>query len=153
MPAPCIPFKYPYDGCWARANEMCRLMVAMGYDPAKVWIDGNLDAASANAVGCRVQWSWHVAPTICVRSGLWLTTRKVIDPSLFTTPVTEAQWKAAQGDPNATLTETGRDIYIRPPFSPLHDDAVYTATKDDLATYRLQLYNESIQIGPPPYCP
>ena len=155
VPAPCIPFKYPYDGCWARANEMCRLMVAMGRDPAKVWIDGSLDAYSANAIGCHVYWGWHVAPTLCVRGGRWWwgTTRKVIDPSLFTTPVNETQWKAAQTDPNATLTNTGRDIYIRPPFTPLHDDAVYTATKDDLAYYRLQLYNESIANGPPPYCP
>ena len=77
----------------------------------------------------------------------------VIDPSLFTTPVTEAVWKGIQGDPNATLTDTDRDIFIRPPFLPLHDDVVYTQTKVDLATYRLQLYNESIQNGPPPYCP
>jgi hypothetical protein len=154
VPAPCIPFKYPYDGCWARANEMCRLMVALGRDPAKVWIDGNLDAYSANAIGCHVYWGWHVAPTLCVRGPWpWLTRRMVIDPSLFTTPVTEAQWKAAQGDPNATLTHTSRDIFIRPPFTPLHDDASYTQTKADLAYYRLQLYNESISNGPPPYCP
>lgn len=156
VPVPCIPFKYPDDGCWARANEMCRLMVALGRDPAKVWIDGDLKVNSVNEPWCLVEWGWHVAPTICVRGGGWLlsTTRMVVDPSLFTTPVTEAQWKAKQGDPNATLTDTGRDIYIRPPFSPLHDDASYTATKADLAYYRLQLYNRSIQIGPPPYpCP
>ena len=26
--APCIPFMYPFDGCWARAHQMCRLMLA-----------------------------------------------------------------------------------------------------------------------------
>lgn len=155
VPIPCIPFKYPYDGCWARANEMCRLMVLMGRDPAKVWIDGRLIAASPNALDCHVHWGWHVAPTLCVRGAKrwWSTTRMVIDPSLFTTPVTEAQWKGAQGDPNASLTNTGREIYIRPPWTPLHDDAQYTATKADLAAYRIALYNESIQNGPPPYCP
>lgn len=155
VPVPCIPFRYPDDGCWARANEMCRLMVALGRDPAKVWIDGSLEVISANKPGCHVYWGWHVAPTLCVRGPWpWLTRRMVIDPSLFTTPVTEAQWKAKQGDPNATLTDTSRDIYIRPPFSPLHDDANLTATKADLADYRLALFNRSIQVGPPPYaCP
>jgi hypothetical protein len=162
VPVPCVPFMYPDDGCWARANEMCRLMVAMGFRPAKVWIDGNLDALAPNEPdwytpnepGCYVHWGWHVAPTLCLRGRWpWITQRIVIDPSLFGGPVTEAQWKGAQGDPNATLTHTGRDIYIRPPFSPLHDDAQYTETQSDLAYYRLQLYNRSIQIGPPPYCP
>jgi hypothetical protein len=151
VPAPCIPFKYPYDGCWARASEMCRLMVAMGRDPAKVWIDGSLDAYSANAIGCHVYWGWHVAPTLCVRGRWpWITRRMVIDPSLFTTPVTEGQWKAAQSDPNATLTNTSRDVYWRN----VHPtDPTYYWTNIDLAYYRLQLYNESIQSGPPPYCP
>ena len=154
VPVPCIPFKYPDDGCWARANEMCRLMVGMGYDPAKVWIDGNLLVASSNKPGCLVHWGWHVAPTICVRGWPWCDNRMVIDPSLFTTPVTEGEWKAKQGDPNATLTDTNRDLYIRPPWLPLHDDSIYTATKKDLATYRLYLYNRAIQYGPPPYfCP
>jgi len=39
VPAPCIPFLYPDDGCWARAHEMCRLMINMGLSPRKVWID------------------------------------------------------------------------------------------------------------------
>jgi len=48
---PCIPFLYPDDGCWARAHEMCRLMIASGVKPAKVWIDGSLMAATKNACG------------------------------------------------------------------------------------------------------
>src|SRR5437763_1987712 len=39
VPLPCIPFLYPDDGCWARAHEMCRLMIGMGLSPRKVWID------------------------------------------------------------------------------------------------------------------
>jgi len=154
VPVPCIPFKYPYDGCWARASEMCRLMVAMGRDPAKVWIDGDLDAPSVNALNCHVLWGWHVAPTLCVRGAVpgrpWLARRMVIDPSLFTSPVTEGVWKGIQGDPNATLTETSRDVYWRI-VQPT--DPTYYWTNIDLADYRLQLYNESIQNGPPPYCP
>lgn len=39
-PAPCIPFLYPDDGCWGRAHELCRLMLAAGESPRKVWIYG-----------------------------------------------------------------------------------------------------------------
>ena len=39
VPPPCIPFLYPDDGCWARAHEMCRLMIDMDLSPRKVWID------------------------------------------------------------------------------------------------------------------
>jgi hypothetical protein len=152
VPIPCIPFKYPDNGCWARASEMCRLMVAMGRDPAKVWIDGDLEVISPNKPGCHVYWGWHVAPTLCVRGAWpWIVHRMVIDPSLFQTPVTETQWKGIQNDPNATLTDTDRTVYWRN----VHPtDPTYYWTKIDLATYRLKLYNRSIQVGPPPYpCP
>jgi hypothetical protein len=39
---PCIPFLFPDDGCWGRAHEMCRLMLAAGVQPQKAWIYGNL---------------------------------------------------------------------------------------------------------------
>ena len=153
VPVPCIPFLYPDNGCWARASEMCRLMIAMGRSPGKVWIDGSLRVTSANKPGCLVQWGWHVAPTLCRRGGRWPfgTERVVIDPSLFTMPVTEADWKAKQGDPNATLTNTDHTVYWRY----VHPtDPTYYWTNIDLATYRLELLNRSNQFGPPPYvCP
>ena len=34
----CITFLYPDDGCWGRAHEMCRLMIAAGEQPRKIWI-------------------------------------------------------------------------------------------------------------------
>src|SRR2546425_191015 len=33
-----IPFKYPDNGCWGRAHEMCRLIIASAVQPRKVWI-------------------------------------------------------------------------------------------------------------------
>jgi hypothetical protein len=152
VPPPCIPFLYPDDGCWARAHEMCRLMIAAGARPRKVWIDGNLHADTKNNPQCFVDWGWHVAPTICVRHRPFRAEYMVIDPSLFTTPVTEATWKSVQGDPSATLTNTDATVYLRG-FIPT--DPNYVQTKIDLQTYRLQLQNRSINVGPPPYayCP
>lgn len=155
-PPPCIPFLYPDDGCWARAHEMCRLMIDMGLSPRKVWIDHSpgvsLHVNTKNNPQCFVEWGWHIAPTLCVRSSkLFQTRRMVIDPALFTTPVSEATWKGVQGDPNATLTHTGADQFWHGGGT----DLTYTASNAILAQYRLTLQNRANQVGPPPYanCP
>lgn len=156
VPAPCIPFLYPDDGCWARAHEMCRLMINMGLSPRKVWIDHSpgywLHVNTKNNPACYVEWGWHVAPTLCVRGPKFFQTqRMVIDPSLFTTPVSEATWKGVQGDPNATLTDTDATQF----WHSGGPDPTYSSTNYWLAYYRLQLQNRAIQVGPPPYanCP
>ena len=156
VPPPCIPFLFPDDGCWARAHEMCRLMIATGLSPRKVWIDSvyphHLHVTTRNNPNCSVNWGWHVAPTLCVRGRwFWQTDRMVIDPSLFTTPVTEATWKGIQGDPTAVLTDTTADQFWHGGGT----DPNYVASNSILAQYRLALLNRSIHFGPPPYanCP
>jgi len=151
VPPPCIPFLYPDDGCWARAHEMCRLMIIMGHSPRKVWIQGGLHVSTKNNPTCGVTWGWHVAPTLCVRGPKFFKAQTmVIDPSLFTTPVSKATWKGVQGDPNATLTDSDASDYLWGSTDPN-----YVLTNQKLAFYRLQLQNRSIQQGPPPYanCP
>jgi hypothetical protein len=141
------------DGCWARAHEMCRLMIAAGASPKKVWIDGNLHTPTKNNPNCFVNWGWHVAPTLCVRLRWWRCEDMVIDPSLFTAPVSQAAWKGVQGDPNATLTPTAWTVYWR---SYMPTDPGFVDTNYRLAYYRAQLQLRSLQpAGPPPYafCP
>ncbi len=157
VPAPCIPFLYPDDGCWGRAHEMCRLMIAMSVEPRKVWIQrvapGLLHVDTKNNPQCFVEWGWHVAPTVCVRGPLFFRTREmVIDPSLFTTPVTKATWKAVQNNPGATLTDTDASIFW---LWTNGTDPTYAQTNQVLATYRLQLQLRAQLQGPPPYsnCP
>jgi hypothetical protein len=156
VPPPCIPFLYPDDGCWARAHEMCRLMINMGLSPRKVWIDHSpghwLHVNTKNNPQCYVEWGWHVAPTLCVRGPTFFSTeRMVIDPSLFTTPVSKATWKGVQGDPSATLTDTGPEQFWHGGGT----DPTYVNSNAILAQYRLTLQTRSIQAGPPPYanCP
>lgn len=153
--APCIPFLYPDDGCWGRAHEMCRLMINMGLKPKKIWIRGSLRVNTVNNPDCYVRWGWHVAPTLCVR-GRWFfnTETKVIDPSLFSGPVSTAEWKNIQGDPNAQLTPSAASIFYlwqNPPAT----DPNYAQTNNVLNTYRLQLQNRVASFGAPPYanCP
>lgn len=156
--APCIPFLYPDDGCWGRAHEMCRLMLAAGVKPSKVWIQGwPLVAATKNHPNCKVTWGWHVAPTLCVRT-LWCTKETyVIDPSLFTGPVTVDTWKAVQSNPNATLTYTSAAIFM---LFTNETDPTNTKTNQVLADHRNYLKHRStLEInpntgllwGPPPY--
>jgi len=153
VPAPCIPFLYPDDGCWARAHEMCRLMEIDGAQPKKVWIDGNLHTLTKNHPACFVNWGWHVAPTVCVRRRWWSSEDMVLDPALFTTPVSLTTWKAAQGDTAATLAPSAASLYWR---VVMPSDPSYVDTNYRLTYYRLQLKNRSLQpAGPPPYafCP
>jgi hypothetical protein len=153
VPPPCIPFLYPDDGCWGRAHEMCRLMIAMGLSPKKVWIQGWLHVNTRNNPNCQVHWGWHVAPTLCVR-GPWFFWRRrmVIDPSLFTKPVTKEEWKAVQGDASATLTDSEASIFY---LWGSVTDPTYAQTNQVLITYRQRLQLRSLEKGPPPYayCP
>jgi len=134
------------------AHEMYRLMNNLGLKVKKVWIQGNLHVSTANNPGCNVWWGWHVAPTLCVRGPCFFQTRlMVIDPSLFTTPVSKATRKSVQGDANAVLTDSdGSIFYLWGNIT----DPTFVQTNQILATYRLQLLNRAIQFGPPPYaCP
>jgi hypothetical protein len=132
---------------------MRRLMVGRGLTPKKVWIMGRLHVNTRNNPSCQVNWGWHVAPTLCVR-GPWFFWRRrmVIDPALFTTPVTKEEWKGVQGDPNATLADTDGSIYY---YWGSETDPTYVKTNDRLAFYREQLRVRVLQVGAPPYsyCP
>jgi Glutaminase len=116
---PCIPFVYPDDGCWGRAHEMCRLMIAASAAPRKIWIQGSLRVSSRNKPDCLVRWGWHVAPTLEVSNGGPAQTY-VIDPALFEEPVPQATWVSVQGDPNPTLTPTGPRSFAPVDEYPLH---------------------------------
>jgi Glutaminase len=155
VPAPCIPFLYPDDGCWGRAHQMCRLIIAAGEQPAKVWIYGSLTAKTRNNPNCLVRWGWHVAPTLQVNPGAGAETW-VVDPSLFNAPVPEANWKGVQGDPAAVLAASDATAFYRAPDGRIQLDPTYSQTAQVLATYRLQLKLRSLSsVGAPPYanCP
>jgi hypothetical protein len=148
-PMPCIPFMYPRDGCWARAHEMCRLMIQDGVQPEKVWINGGLHPASVNIHSCEVTWGWHVAPTLSVSVGN-TTEVQVIDPSMFSTPVPLSVWVYAQKDPSASVVTTDATVYRRRGTYNEYDPD-YSKTKQDLQTYRDALKLETAKFGPPPY--
>jgi hypothetical protein len=154
--APCIPFMYPDNGCWARANEMCRLMAAMGETSRKVWITRSpakpLHGVTRNHPQCFIEWRWHVAPTILVRSSWFFPLRRmVVDPSLATGPLTKDDWRLVMQDSTASLVDSDASQYQ------YYDgtDPTFSQTNTDLQVFRLALKARSLLIGPPPYaaCP
>jgi hypothetical protein len=162
--APCIPFLYPDDGCWARAHEMCRIMIGAGEPQAhllKVWIYGSawplasLRVATANNPTCEVRWTYHVAPALYVSEGTTADTY-VIDPSMFREPVTLEVWSEALGDQSALRVWSDATLYsrTRDGTGEVYDpDYVYT--RQSLTYYRNQLRLRAVSSdGPPPYrCP
>lgn len=152
-PSPCIPFLYPDDGCWGRAHEMCRLMLAHGMQPQKVWIYAGsvLRAATQNNPSCEIRWGWHVAPTLLVNTGS-ASEIYVLDPSLFLEPVRQSIWFDVQGDPSATLVPSDASVFYRSRSGSIQYDPNYIQTQQVLTTYRNQLKLRSASaVSPPPY--
>jgi hypothetical protein len=151
---PQIPFTYPDDGCWARANEMCRILLLNQVTPGKAWIYGNLHVATKNSPVCSVSWGWHVAPILSVTQADGTTANMVIDPSMFSQPVTEAAWKGAMQDLTAQLVETDASVFQRTVTGAVSYDPGYGRTQQTLRTYENELLVRIAEDGSPPYnCP
>jgi hypothetical protein len=156
---PCITFLYPVDGCYARAHEMCRLMGLQGVSSQKVFnyagSNNDLFVQTKNSPFCSVNWRYHVAPTLRVRKSFPSTEDQVIDPALFTGPVTTTAWQAKQTDPNATLVATDASVFYRDKAGNLSYDTNYINTNATLKDMLDSLKKWWEDYGPPPYanCP
>jgi hypothetical protein len=74
-----IPWLYPHDGCWIRASIASQWAEREGYArPMKLFIFGNLEVTTANAVGGSVGWWYHVVPAVKDGNGNLM----VIDPAI-----------------------------------------------------------------------
>jgi hypothetical protein len=86
-----IPFAYAVDGCYARAHKMRQIIVANGYECAKLFAYGS-NLAARSLGGCCVVWSYHVAPLVRYRTASGSVELAILDPALFTGPVSQATW-------------------------------------------------------------
>ena len=84
-----IPWEYTQEGCFARAHLMARRFEAEGVQVDKVWLKGALYLADSDPV---VEWSFHVAPIVYVKDEKGKVQKMVIDPSIFSKPVTVEEW-------------------------------------------------------------
>ena len=102
---PCIPFQYVWDGCYARAHKMRKIIEErFGYCCEKVFSfanqnDDDLAVRADKWGGCCITWWYHVAPLIRVRikiGRIRFVLALVIDPSMFDKPVLLSTWLMAQ---------------------------------------------------------
>lgn len=118
---PDIPFRFPVNGCYARAEAMVQRIAeryAIDIDALrKVYIRGDLRIPTPYVYeGPRgndaiVEWSWHIAPAVPVKNADGTISYLVVDPSLFNRPVTMDEWAAAMGDPSARPVLADRHTY------------------------------------------
>lgn len=120
---PDIAFRFPRDGCYARAHLMIRRLEEHGYTPFKVWSFANgtpLHVSTTNHPDGYVEWRYHIAPVLRVRFENGVQAWYVFDPSLFRAPATITEWRDAQKKPGSrytpyvTLTRLGqapRDVH------------------------------------------
>jgi len=128
-----IPFAYPVDGCFARAHKMRQIIRSNGYDSAKQFAYGNLAARGLS--GCCVEWSYHVAPVVRSRNPSNVIQVVILDPSLFTGPVSIPTWmnkiKDTTCKPGASISTqamAAESVYLRGEFGELAYDNSYSST-------------------------
>jgi hypothetical protein len=116
-----IAFCYPQDGCYSRAHLMAQRLQRLGYQPGKVWAFAhgeNLHARTLNDPRGYVEWGWHVAPTLKVRTKEGVRDL-VIDPSLFTRPCTVEEWRdSMKKRPDSALPHIWLTQLGEPPMTP-----------------------------------
>ncbi len=129
-----IPFDYPVDCCYARADKMARVMKSLGVDSQKYWLfaqnwgePGATPDLAPTANGAPVMfpnahtgamqpvsWVYHVAPMVTVTNPDGSTQKYILDPSIASGPVTPEQWAAIQGNPAGAYPEvSSSDSYFQ----------------------------------------
>lgn len=139
--SPCITFRYPVDGCYARAHKMRQILINNGYDSEKQFVYGNLKASTGT---CCVAWSYHVALLVSFKNSAGATEKRIIDPSLFASgPVTDTAWRNACINTScgsasvSSYANTAGNVYYRSPGGSLLYDNNYINTNCVLTTFSL----------------
>ncbi|MEG0926038.1 MULTISPECIES: protein-glutamine glutaminase [Chryseobacterium] len=121
--SPCITFRYPVDGCYARAHKMRQILNNAGYECEKQFVYGNLRASTGT---CCVSWVYHVAILVSFKNASGVVEKRIIDPSLNSTgPITDTAWRAACTNSTcgstsvSSFANTAGNVYYRSPSGSL----------------------------------
>ncbi len=121
--SPCITFRYPVDGCYARAHKMRQILNNAGYECEKQFVYGNLRASTGT---CCVSWVYHVAVLVSFKNASGVVEKRIIDPSLNSTgPITDTAWRALCTNSTCGSTSvssyanTAGNVYYRNPAGSL----------------------------------
>lgn len=137
--SPCITFRYPVDGCYARAHKMRQILINNGYDCEKQFVYGNLRATTGT---CCVSWVYHVAILVSYKNASGVVEKRIFDPSLFPSgPVTDTVWRNACinttcGSAYVTsYANTAGNVYYRSPSNSYMYDNSYANTNCVLTAF------------------
>lgn len=106
-----IPYRFPLDGCYARATAMAQIAEEEGIEMGKVYAEGFLQAKTDLPKFPTVVWGWHVAPIAYVKKPDGKIEIMVFDPSLFRQPVTVEEWKLRMLDNSNGITPEILKLY------------------------------------------
>ncbi len=141
---PEIPFRYPVDGCYARAQKMVMLMEEKGIISGKGWIQGDLYVDSPMG---EINWSYHVAPLVLVKTPKG-PVPYIIDPSLSKKAIPFSEWTAIMmKKPDSVKTQ--EYFTNRFAFSPRDQDQDFVETNSQVIEITNQVLKEFKQLEPP----
>ncbi|CAN5458094.1 hypothetical protein BH10BDE1_BH10BDE1_07790 [soil metagenome] len=87
-----IPYDYLPGCCHTRATELTRMADKQGINMGKIFLEGNLGVRSGEGKYFPVEFNWHVAPVVWVKSAGRLELM-AFDPAFFEAPVAIAEFK------------------------------------------------------------
>jgi hypothetical protein len=101
-----MSYKYLKDGCYARTTAITRIAEKEQIYMGRIYAEGLLRYKTNDVPIVTQLWGWHISAVVSV-----LVKNKptimVIDPSLFSKPVTEKEWEKAlqvPGRPSTYIT-------------------------------------------------
>jgi hypothetical protein len=150
----CIPFQFVADGCYARAHKARQIIESYyGYTSYKVfnYACNGAGTLAVNATlwnnNCCVRWWYHVASYVIVQVGT-AQYGYLIDPSMFSGPVSIPTWVAAQKNVGCGYNGSaqGQVYYTSNAYAPTslntstctlvpYGDNTYTAANATCAAY------------------
>jgi hypothetical protein len=149
-PARRIPWQYPDDGCFTRAEAAAERLSQTGYPrPKKLYVFGALAVQTPNAAGGTVRWWYHVAAAVRVGPDAY-----VIDPAIEPgAPLKLGEWIARMtGDPTEPrLAICGSSAYDA--YSACHgSDPAYAReeAQADLPTLLESEWSRLLELGRDP---
>jgi len=150
----CVPFQFVADGCYARAHKTRQIIESYyGYTSYKVfnYACNGAGTLSVKATlwgnNCCVKWWYHVASYVIVQVGT-AQYGYLIDPSMFSGPVSIPTWVAAQKNVSCGYNGSaqGQVYYTSNAYAPTslntttcvlvpYGDNTYTAANTTCAAY------------------
>jgi hypothetical protein len=143
-----IEWRYPEDGCYARAHIMGRIVHRL-YPAAwrgKVWAFAPTESEMHTVVhlpkgDVQVGWTWHVTPILKVKDPDRGYRLMVLDPGLFAGPVSRSTWLSRlNGVGHWNVTPWGQPLAGVPGtgYSPFGDPPLM----DLFSSYRMARYHD-----------